>query len=86
MLLAIDFMVRHTGEDLVDEEGIAVASMLSFQAPGIDCTELDAPEADRLSTDGDATFGEKIFNIPVTQIEAMVEPCWQNSVVTWSAG
>jgi hypothetical protein len=39
-------MVRHTGEDFIDEDGIAIAMMLSFQAAGINGSELDTPEAD----------------------------------------
>ena len=51
-------MVRHTGEDFIDVEGVAVASVLSFQAASVNRTELDAPEADRFSTDGNASFCE----------------------------
>ena len=50
-------MVRHTGEDLIDVEGIAKALVLSLQATGINGTEFYAPEADCFVTDGDATFG-----------------------------
>jgi hypothetical protein len=35
-------MVRHTGEDFIDEEGVMVASMLSFQSARIDRAKLDA--------------------------------------------
>jgi hypothetical protein len=57
MLLAIDLLVQHTGENLIEVEGVAVASVLSFQSACIDGTELDAPEAYRFSTDRDASFG-----------------------------
>ena len=39
MLFAIDLH-----EDFIDEEGIAVAMMLSLQSPGEPGTELDTPE------------------------------------------
>nr|WP_279244836.1 hypothetical protein [Candidatus Litorirhabdus singularis] len=58
-------MVRHTGEDFVDVEGIAIASVLLFQSPGVHCTELDAPEADCFAAYCDATLCEQIFNIAV---------------------
>jgi len=38
-------MVRHTGEDFVDEEGIAVASRLSLQTAGMNGAEFDAEPA-----------------------------------------
>jgi hypothetical protein len=35
-------------EDLIDEEGVAVASVFPFQSSGIQGTELDAPEPESL--------------------------------------
>jgi len=49
MLPAIDLLVRHTGEDLIDVEGVTVAAVLSFQSPGVNGTELDAEPAPLLS-------------------------------------
>jgi hypothetical protein len=69
MLLAIDFY-----EDLINVEGIAVTSVLPLQSAGIDGTELDAPETDGFSGYSDAPFSEQIFNIPVAQIESIVQP------------
>ena len=43
MLLAID-----PDEYLIDIEGIAIALVLSFQSAGVNGTEFDAPETDRL--------------------------------------
>ena len=57
MLLAIDLH-----EDFIDEEGVAIASMLSFQSAGIDGSEFDAPEADCFSADDDAALGKEIFD------------------------
>ena len=60
--------------------------MLSLQPSGIERTELDAPQADCFSADGDAPFGEEVFNIPMAQIEPVVEPdgvgnyIWRESV------
>jgi len=67
-------MVRHTGEDFIDEECIAEATVLSFQSAGINCTEFDAPEPDRFAGDSDASFGEKIFDITMAEVESVVQP------------
>ena len=53
MLLAIDLY-----KDLIDEEGVAVASVFPFQSSGIQSTELDAPEPNRFAADNDASFGQ----------------------------
>ena len=37
-------------------------------------TLLDTPEPDGLSTDSDAPLSKQAFNIPVAQIESIVEP------------
>jgi len=46
VLLAIDFH-----KNFSDEEGIAIASLLTFQAAGINDSELYTPKSDRLSID-----------------------------------
>ena len=61
-------------EDFVNVKGIAVASMLSFQAPSIDCSEFDAPQTDGFTADGDASLSEQIFDVSVAQVKAIVEP------------
>jgi hypothetical protein len=38
-------------ENLINEEGIAISTMLSFQFPSVKSTELDAPPPDRFSAD-----------------------------------
>jgi hypothetical protein len=58
VLLAVDF-----DEDLINEEGITVALVLSLQSPRVDGTEFDAPEPDGLVADCDTAFSEKVFNI-----------------------
>ena len=57
MLLAVDLLVRHTGEDFIDVKSVTVTSVLSFQSTGTDGTEFDAPKSDRFAADCDATFG-----------------------------
>ena len=53
MLLAVDLH-----ENLINEKGIAVTLMLSFQSPCIFGAKLDTPEADRLLADRDAAVSE----------------------------
>ena len=48
--------------------------MLLFQAASIDCSEFDAPQTDGFTADGDASFSQQVFDVAVTQIEAIVEP------------
>ena len=52
MLLTVYFY-----EDFIDEKGIAIAPVFSFQSACINGTELDAPEADRFTADSDTAFG-----------------------------
>ena len=51
-------MVRHTGEDFIDVEGIAVASVLSLQPSSVYSSEFDTPEADGFAADCDASLGQ----------------------------
>ena len=69
MLLAVDL-----DEDFIDIERIAIAAVLSLQSSGMERAELDASEADRFAADSNASFGEKIFNVAVAEVEAIVEP------------
>jgi hypothetical protein len=50
-------MVRHTGENLVDEEGVAVTLVFSLQSPGVQGTGLNASEPDSFAADRDAALG-----------------------------
>ena len=53
---------------------------------GINGAKLDAPEADRFSGYINASLGQQIFYIMITQVEAIVEPhsvgdyIWRESV------
>ena len=82
MLLAIDF-----DEDFIDVESVAIASVLSLQSAGINGTEFDAPQANCFAANCDASLSENVFNIQMTQIEAIIEPdgirndIWRESVV-----
>ena len=53
MLLAVDF-----DEDFIDEEGITITSVLSFQSSNVYSPKLDTPETNRLSADSDSSFGK----------------------------
>jgi len=81
MLFAIDL-----DEDFIDVESVTVTSMISFQSAGINHSELDTPEPDRLSSDGDAPLSQKILDISMTKVESVVEPncigndIWRKSV------
>jgi hypothetical protein len=72
-------------EDFIDVEGIAIASVFPFQSSSVKGTELDTPESDRLAADSDASFSEKIFYIPVTEIESKVEPDGIGNDVWWKS-
>ena len=69
MLFAIDLH-----EDFIDEEGIAVAMMLSLQSPGEPGTELDTPEPNGFVGDCDASLSKQIFDSTVAEVESEVKP------------
>ena len=58
-------MVRHTGEDFIDVESVAIAAVFSFQSSSVYSAEFDAPEADSFSADENSSFCEEVFNITV---------------------
>ena len=78
-------MVRHTGEDFIDVESIAIASVVSLHAAGINGTELDAPETDRFSRHSDASFSEQVLNITMTEIEAKIKPDGIGNNIRWES-
>ena len=80
MLLAVDLY-----EDFIEVESVAVSSVFSFQSAGINGAEFDAPKADGLSADGDASFGEEVFDIPMAEVEAIVEPDGIGNDVGWES-
>ena len=78
-------MVRHTGEDLVDVEGIAVTPVLALQAAGINRSEFYTPETDCFTADGDASFGQEVLDITVAQVKSVVEPAGVGNDTGWGA-
>lgn len=61
-------------EDLVHEDGVAVAAVPAPQSMGVTGSELVAPEPDRLVSDEDPSPGQEVLDVPMAQIEAVVEP------------
>jgi hypothetical protein len=61
-------------EDFVDVEGVTESSVSLLQSTRVFGSELGAPAADRFPGDYDPTLSQQIFDIPVAQVEAIVEP------------
>jgi hypothetical protein len=60
---------------------VAVTSMLTLQSLRVESTELDAPESDGLVADCDTSLSQKIFDIAVAEVEAIVQPdCIANDI------
>lgn len=76
-------MVRHTGKDIIDVEGVAVALTSPFQSPGIFGPELDAPEPFGFVSNGDTALSQKIFYIAEAEVESIVEPNSVPDYVVW---
>ena len=70
-------------KNFIDEEGVAKASVFPFQSSGVKSAEFDTPEADRFAADSDASFGQEVFDIPMTQIESVVEPDCVTDDIRW---
>ena len=68
MLLTVDLC-----EDFIDNEYVAVSSLLSLQTTRIFGTKFDTPQPDRFATDSDTMLGDEIFDISVTWLY-LVEP------------
>ena len=78
-------MVRHTGEDFIDEECVAVSSVLSLQTPCIFGTEFNTPQSDGIIADGDTSFGKEIFNVTMAVVETIMEPDGITDDVGWKS-
>ena len=61
-------------EYFIDEEGVAEALVFALQSFRIQRTEFVAPKSNRLVTHIDAAFSKQIFDVPVAEIEPMIEP------------
>ena len=80
MLLAVDLY-----KNFIDEKCVTIATVLSLQSSGVEITEFYAPEADRFAADSDASLSQKIFNITVAQVEAIIEPDCVADDVQWES-
>jgi hypothetical protein len=80
VLFAIDLH-----EDFSDVESITVAPVLSVQSATINGSELDTPQADCLSADSDAPFGQEIFDVSVAQVETIVKPDSVRNDIGWES-
>jgi hypothetical protein len=69
MLLAADLH-----KDFIDQEGVTIASMFFLHAADVQTTEFDAPKTNASTADSDTSFSEEVFDIPMAQIESVVEP------------
>ena len=78
-------MVRHTGEYFIDEEGVAVTSVLALQAAGINRSEFYTPETDCFTAHGNASFGREVLDITMTQVKSVVEPNGIGNDIRWGA-
>ena len=67
-------MAVNSNENLIHVPVVAQPPLSSLQLPSIVETEFLTPLPDRLIGDDDAALGEKIFDIPETQAEAMISP------------
>ena len=54
--------------------GNPITAVLSFQSPGVCGPKFDTPESDGFIADCDASLGQEIFNISMTEIESVVPP------------
>ena len=80
VLLAVDLY-----KYLIDIERIAIALMPPFQAAAINGSEFYAPQPNCFAADRDASFSEKVFYIPVAQIEAIVQPDRVGNDLRWES-
>jgi hypothetical protein len=78
-------MVRHTGEDFINVEGVTVAAMFPLQSPSVYGSEFDAPQPDGLSRYHDTALSQEILNIAVTQIESIVKPDGVADDIGWES-
>ena len=78
-------MVRHTGEDFINVEGVAITSVLPLQTGGINSSELGAPETDRFSGYSDASLSQEFVDITVAEIESVVGPDSVADEIWWES-
>jgi len=69
LLLAVD-----SDEEFVQIPGVTEASLFLLETSGIVGSEFPAPSPDGFVRNDDSAFGQKIFNVPEAQTEAMIDP------------
>ena len=69
LLLAIDFY-----EDFIEVERIAITTMSLLEPTSVSSAKLDTPESDGFVADTNASFGEQVLDITITEVKSMVEP------------
>ena len=67
-------LTRELDEHLIDVERIAETLVFSPQSPGKYRPKLDTPEPNRLVADRNTPFGQQVFDIPMAQVESMIQP------------
>ena len=70
----VPLLTSDPDEDLVQVESVAVAAVPAPQSMRVPWPELVAPEADRLVGDQDASPGQDVLDVPMANVEAVVEP------------
>ena len=66
-------------EDFIDVDRVAEPPMLTPQPRGEFRPKLDAPEANRFVAHGNTPFRQQIFDIPMAQVESMIQLRLSNS-------
>ena len=69
MLLAFDLH-----KDFIDEEGIALSSVLALQRSMVYSAEFDTPSSNSLLADSDTPLGQQIVDISMAGTEPVIEP------------
>jgi len=80
VLFAIDLH-----EHFINEECVAVSSVLSLQTPCIFGTEFVTQQPDGFIADSDASFGQEIFNITMAEVEMIITPDGITDDVGWES-
>jgi hypothetical protein len=70
----VPLLASDSNEDLINEERVAVAAVPAPQSKRIPWSELIAPQANRFVGDDDASLSQQVFDIPVAEVEPIVEP------------
>jgi hypothetical protein len=80
VLFAIDLH-----EHFINEECVAVASVLELQSSSVYGSEFNAPKPDRFSADHAASLGQEVYNVAVTKVETVVQPDCVADDIGWKS-